>query len=71
MTFEIELQALVDKYGLDGVEITYKKKVFLNATKTADNPELVRKPPATVLLDEETSEIAVRYAGGGVGRIIT
>lgn len=69
MTFEQELQALINKYGLKDVEITYKKQVTLSAS-TQQHVPTPSQATATGLVDEmESSPLLDAYNRGTNGTV--
>jgi hypothetical protein len=73
--FEEELQALVNKYQIKEVEISYKKTIILSANsqkdgkRTENNPKTKAAPVEEITSEEE--ERARRYATGPIGNIKT
>lgn len=72
MTFELELQSLVDKYDLAEVTVTYKKSVTLSANPTSHVPPTTAfvAPPFKVDEDELSAAAKALVAPAGpIGRI--
>ena len=77
MNFEQELQALVDKYNIGEIEVSFKKTLVLKSLDIKslnDNHTQNQSPvlaPEAELVDESADQYAARYVGGPVGRITT
>lgn len=70
--FEQELQALVDKYDIGEVEVTYKKKAVFKPISTHIQNEPVKTVvPEEIRADEalpEDEAFLNRYLGGTTGK---
>lgn len=81
MNFEQELQALVDKYNIEEIEVSYKKKTTFRALPISEHTATYEiSPKATANMDdplirsvreEQADPNLQAYLGGSIGQLNT